>query len=87
VLKKILEEYESEHAAAPQNEQTSKESDNTVLPRLFSIGPLPSMKWRFIDINAPLLASMVAAGGARDMRQYAALFHRVVNFEAFRCYG
>jgi len=87
VLKKILEDYESEHAAAHQNEQTSKESDNTVLPGLFSIGPLPSMKWRFIDINAPLLASMVAAGRARDTSQYAALFHRVFNFEAFRCYG
>ena len=54
VLKFILKEMETPHEAA----RNSKQSDTEELPRLFSIIPNPSFGWRFVTINAEMVASM-----------------------------
>jgi hypothetical protein len=89
VLKKILADYESDHEVASRNQQASrtKGSDEMVLPKLFSVGPLPNMKWRHIDISAELLSSMIPTETLPNKpMDYAALFYRILNFEVFRCH-
>jgi hypothetical protein len=55
VLKLILKELKKPHEAA----RNSRQSVTEKLPRLFSIFPNPSFGWRFVTINAEMVASMI----------------------------
>jgi hypothetical protein len=80
-LKYILGEYDKiyfQHA-------NSKESSAQVLPRLFAITPAPSFRWRFISINAELLASFFPTISNPDCpAEYTSVFYSIFNFEQFR---
>lgn len=79
-LKYILSCYEAEHRVAEASEE---EPDYTSLPRLFSISPKPSTKWRFISINAELLASLLPIAAPNDPSDYAQVFFEVFDFSRF----
>jgi hypothetical protein len=79
-LKHILSEYDRiywEHA-------NSKISATNVLPKLFSLAPLPSFRWRYISMNAELLASMFhTIDRPTCPDDYGSVFYRIFNFEQF----
>jgi len=78
-MKTILESYEAVYV-----ENQAKLSPSAQLPRLFSLCPLPSFNWRFIAMNAELLASLFPSVRKPDYpAQYAAVFHQVFNFDQF----
>jgi hypothetical protein len=77
-LKTILEIYETIHL------ENQAKSSSTQLPRLFSLCPLPSFRWRCITLNAELLASFFPSIQKPDCpAQYASVFHQVFNFDQF----
>jgi hypothetical protein len=79
-LKFILQEYEEEQIAA----KAQKADSTQTLARLFSYTPLSSLPWRFISINAELLASLVpSAPKPNHPSEYARTFYHVFNFEPF----
>jgi hypothetical protein len=79
-LKHILRQYDRiywEHANA-------KQSSTRVLPRLFSIAPLPSFHWRSISMNANLLANLFTTVEKPECpAEYGAVFYQIFNFEQF----
>jgi hypothetical protein len=80
-LKYILKELETEHATALEQKRIS----SMELPRLFSISPSPSMKWRHISINAELLANLIPTIATPAFpAEYSQVFYNVFNFTPFR---
>jgi hypothetical protein len=80
-LKFMLRELELFH----QQAQNDKTSDSSVLPRLYSIGPLPSMKWRFVSLNAYTLASILPSiPTPNDPSDYLEVYNEVFDFQPLR---
>lgn len=77
-LRFILQQYTADHMAAEQNEKSK------TLPRLFSLTPKPSLHWRFIDIDAKTLASLVELNMPRTQEQNAQVFKTVFCFDQYR---
>jgi hypothetical protein len=77
-LKTILEMYDSIYL------ENQAKGSSTQLPRLFSLCPLPSFRWRFITLNAALLASFFPSL-LKPTRpaDYTAVFYEILNFEQF----
>jgi hypothetical protein len=81
VLKFILRELEIPHEAA----RNSKISDTEELPRLFSIFPNPSFGWRFVTLNAGMVASMIPSiRTPKSPKDYNELFFEAFDFGIFR---
>lgn len=68
VLRKILSEYEAFHFETLENSAVkilsrlvpSKKELNQKLPKLFSLFPMPSLRWRFIHLNALGLKALMS---------------------------
>ncbi|KAH8552316.1 hypothetical protein BGW37DRAFT_491457 [Umbelopsis sp. PMI_123] len=80
-LKFMLRDLESVHQQA-ENEENFDPKD---LPKLFSIGPLPSMGWRFISLNAGLLASILPSiRTPQSPSEYINVFYEIFDFQPLR---
>lgn len=81
-LKFMLKDLERYH-----NQQSSdeKQSDSETLPKLFPIFPSPSMQWRFVSLNAEILASFFTTM-ARPERpaDYPSVFYQIFDFRHLR---
>ncbi|KAL1927793.1 hypothetical protein VTP01DRAFT_3614 [Rhizomucor pusillus] len=53
-------------------------------PRLFSLVPLPSRNWKFIDINAETLAGLPKMPVPRTYNQRLTVFQTVLNLDKYR---
>jgi hypothetical protein len=81
VLKLILKELEIPHEAA----RNGKQSDTGELPRLFSIFPNPSFAWRFVSLNAEMVASMIPSIlSPKSPKDYNKVFFDAFEFGIFR---
>jgi hypothetical protein len=77
-LKTILEMYDTIYL------EDQAKGSSTQLPRLFSLCPLPSFRWRFITLNAELLASFFPSiQNPNCPAEYALTFYQLFNFEQF----
>ncbi|GAA5817815.1 hypothetical protein MFLAVUS_011372 [Mucor flavus] len=79
-LATILQKNEQEHARI-----TSNELDETP-PRLFSLVPAPSLKWRFIDINANVLAAFTRKKLPDTYATKLEMFQQVFDFKKLKIY-
>lgn len=62
VLKHILEKYEihhQEHSVAAYL-ASIKHPVTETLPKLFALYPIPSTKWRFVDLNTTAISSLLS---------------------------
>jgi hypothetical protein len=81
-LKFMLREMEECHYQPTNND---KGSDSGFLPKLFPIVPSPSMNWRFVSLNAEILASFFASvNPPRRPDDYPAVFFQVFDFNHLR---
>ncbi|KAH8552389.1 hypothetical protein BGW37DRAFT_466275 [Umbelopsis sp. PMI_123] len=80
-LKFMLRDLEFVHQQAENDENF----DPKDLPKLFSIGPLPSMGWRFISLTAGLLASILPSIRApQSPSDYINVFYEIFDFQPLR---
>ncbi|KAH8547815.1 hypothetical protein BGW37DRAFT_509658 [Umbelopsis sp. PMI_123] len=80
-LKLMLRDLEFVHQQAENDENF----DPKDLPKLFSIGPLPSMGWRFISLTAGLLASILPSIRApQSPSDYINVFYEIFDFQPLR---
>lgn len=80
-LKFMLREMECHY----QPTNNDKGSDSEFLPKLFSIVPSPSINWRFVSLNAEILASFFASvNPPRRPDDYPAVFFQVFDFNHLR---
>ncbi|KAH8556405.1 hypothetical protein BGW37DRAFT_472404, partial [Umbelopsis sp. PMI_123] len=80
-LKFMLRDLEFVHQQAENDENF----DPKDLPKLFSIGPLPSMGWRFISLSASLLASILPSIRApQSPSDYINVFYEIFDFQPLR---
>lgn len=77
----ILQQYHDEHQQTPHIQE---KSNTRALPRLFSLVPLPSRNWRFIDINAETLAGLLKMPVPRTYNQRLTVFQTVFNLDKYR---
>ncbi|GAA5812687.1 hypothetical protein MFLAVUS_006144 [Mucor flavus] len=78
ILATILQKNEQEHTRI-----TSNELDETP-PRLFSLVPAPSLKWRFIDINANVLAAFTRKKLSDMYATKLEMFQKVFDFKKLK---
>jgi hypothetical protein len=52
-MSKVLEWYHNQQSG------DEKQSDSETLPKLFTVFPNPSMKWRFVSLNADILQAFL----------------------------
>lgn len=80
-LKFMLRDLEFVHQQAENDENF----DPKDLPKLFSIGPLPSMGWRFISLTAGLLTSILPSIRApQSPSDYINVFYEIFDFQPLR---
>ncbi|KAH8557080.1 hypothetical protein BGW37DRAFT_475461 [Umbelopsis sp. PMI_123] len=80
-LKFMLRDLEFVHQQAENDENF----DPKDLPKLFSIGPLPSMGWRFIALTVGLLASILPSIRApQSPSDYINVFYEIFDFQPLR---
>ncbi|KAH8555928.1 hypothetical protein BGW37DRAFT_479107, partial [Umbelopsis sp. PMI_123] len=80
-LKFMLRDLEFIHQQAENDENF----DPKDLPKLFSIGPLPSMGWRFISLTAGQLASILPSIRApQSPSDYINVFYEIFDFQPLR---
>lgn len=72
ILRVILAEYTLEH-------QRATEEKTQTLPRLFSLSPKPSLRWRFIILQADALGPMLGKNYSRSQEERTQLFNEVFN--------
>lgn len=77
----ILQQYHDEHQQTPHIQE---KSNTRALPSLFSLVPLPSRNWRFIDINAETLAGLLKMPVPRTYNQRLTVFQTVFNLDKYR---
>lgn len=75
MLATILRKNEEEHARIALNQL------DEVLPRLFSLSPVPSLKWRFIDINPNVLSAFARKKLPTTYSGKLEMFQEVFNFD------
>ncbi|GAA5813881.1 hypothetical protein MFLAVUS_007369 [Mucor flavus] len=78
ILATILQKNEQEHTRI-----TSNELDETP-PRLFSLVPTPSLKWRFININANVLAAFTRKKLPDTYATKLEMFQQVFEFKKLK---
>ena len=67
------------------SKQLSKGLRIAYLPKLFSIVPNPSMQWRFVSLNAEILASFfTTVDKPRRPEDYASVFFEIFDFNHLR---
>ena len=72
----VLESYEIEH-----RRHCSYDVRRLSLPRLFSLAPIPSCKWKYIAIDSNTLASFVRKSLPKGYRNQLDLYQEVFNLE------
>jgi hypothetical protein len=81
-IKFLLKELEQCHEQASSE---VKDSESHTLPKLFSIVPNPSMQWRFVSLNAEILASFfTTVDKPRRPEDYASVFFEIFDFNHLR---
>lgn len=76
ILKKNEQKYQQMPSAEPQQDKNS--------PRLFSLAPVPSLKWRFITINPNVLAAFAGKKLPDTYEGKLEMFNQVFNFQRLR---
>jgi hypothetical protein len=83
VMKFILNDLETVHQEAANTKGTS----SITLPRLFSLCPTPSFRWRYVSLNAETLASFFTnISKAKQPADYSETFYRIFDFSVLRIY-
>lgn len=59
-------------------------STDEAAPRLFSLAPLPSLKWRFITINSNVLAAFSGKRLPSTYEEKLNMFNQVFNLKRFK---
>ena len=78
----MLKELEQYHQQ-PRSDEKGSNSDT--LPKLFAIVPYLSMKWRFVYLNAEILASFfTTVDRPRRPEDYASVFFEIFDFNHLR---
>lgn len=62
----------------------AKGGKTRTLPKLFSLTPNPSLQWRFIDIDAETLATILSLRYPKTHDERTAIFKTVFDFEKYR---
>lgn len=75
MLATILQKNEEENTRITSNRL------NEVPPRLFSLTPVPSMKWRFIDINPNVLSAFARKSKASSYAGKLEMFQQVFDLD------
>jgi hypothetical protein len=76
MLTSIMKKYELLH------QQQSSQDEN--LPRLFSLTPVPSLRWRFISINPNALAAFARISLPSTYEGKLDMFNRVFDFKKLK---
>jgi hypothetical protein len=76
MLSHIMGKYERQY-----QEQQSSSQELEQLPRLFSLSPLPSFKWRFITINPNSLSSFAGIKMPTTYEDKLDMFNTVFDFK------
>jgi hypothetical protein len=79
--------YMSKELEWYQNQQSGdeKQSDSETLLKLFPVFPNPSMKWRFVSLNAPILAIFFATiARPATPAHYPSVFYQIFDFKHLR---
>jgi hypothetical protein len=93
LLKFILEKYETEFEAhrqaqdQPQYHQQDQQQRKPTFPqllRLFSMLPLPSLKWRYITINPNALAAIAKLKLSNRYEEQLKMFSNVFDLGKFK---
>ncbi|CEI86448.1 hypothetical protein RMCBS344292_00888 [Rhizopus microsporus] len=59
------------------------EDDNAKMPRRFSLMPTPSMRWRYISINAKALQTITKHKSDGTYKGNVSMFYSIFNFKKF----
>ncbi|KAI8368308.1 uncharacterized protein BYT42DRAFT_126091 [Radiomyces spectabilis] len=82
MLKMILSQYELEHSQ--HNQQEAGQDEHAALPRLFSLFPLSTFKWRYITINPNVLAAFLGRSISGRFEENMNMFYCVFNFQRLK---
>lgn len=67
-----------------QQQQDQQQQAQQQLPRLFSLCPQPSFKWRFITVNPNCLAALAGIKLATDYKGKLNMFNKVFDFKKLK---
>jgi hypothetical protein len=92
-LRAILAEYEQQHleysvamyVSDLDNQKTEKDRTMTItLPKLFAPFPIPSLKWRFVELNSNALRTLLSIYPfATSYEENRDLFNNVFDLERY----
>ena len=84
-LKFMLKDLEQNHHQSHQSRSDEKGPNSQTLPKLFAIVPSPSMQWRFVSLNAGILASFfTTVDKPRRPEDYPSVFFQIFDFNLLR---